>query len=114
MSSLAAWSYTAVATLWPLLGRADWTQEPIYGPPVPFACDYGSQAKVMRDDKGDEFTALLSIYTERAGIKRGDWVLIGASTVADPVAAGAREVRAVERFADTFERSADDYLIGTV
>ena len=49
-----------------------------------------------------------------ADIKRGDWVLIGTSALADPVAAGAREVRAVERFGDTFERTADDYLIGTI
>ena len=43
----------------------------------------------------------------------GDYLLIGVSTEADPVVAGADEVRQVIRYADTFERLADDYAILT-
>ena len=36
-------------------------------------------------------------------------MLLGASTTADPVAAGAVEVRQVLRNADTFDRLRDDF-----
>ena len=53
------------------------------------------------------------LHTERADIKRGDMVLIGASVVSTPVAAGAFEVRAVTRYADTFDQKADDFKVMT-
>ena len=53
------------------------------------------------------------LYTERAGIKQGDRVLIGTSTAADPIAAGAVEVRRVMRYGDTLDRKADDYMVAT-
>lgn len=67
----------------------------------------------MRDARGAEFVARQVIFTERADIKAGDMILIGTSTAADPLAAGAEEVKAVTRHADTFERKADDYQIAT-
>ena len=39
--------------------------------------------------------------------------MIGVSTEPDPVMAGADEVRQVIRYADTFERLADDYAVIT-
>ncbi len=39
--------------------------------------------------------------------------MIGVSNEANPVAAGADEVRQVIRYADTFERLTDDYAIIT-
>lgn len=113
MSAAAAWSYTATATVWPLLGRDDWTGAPTYGPPVAIACDYSSEAKRMTDNAGVEFVTRQIIWTERADIKRGDRVLIGASTVTSPITAGAIEVRAVKRDADTFDRAADDFTVMT-
>ncbi len=53
------------------------------------------------------------LYTEYAVVKQGDYVLIGESAEADPIAAGAAEVRTVVRDADTFDRIADDYRILT-
>jgi len=96
------------------LQRDGWAGGLIFADPVQMACDYASDARLMRDSLGDEFTTREVIYTERADIKPGDRILIGASTEADPIAAGAREVRAVKRDADTFDRKADDYTIGTV
>lgn len=113
MSSLAAWSYTSKATLWPLTGRDDWSGARTFGAPDEFACDYSAESVRMTDDRGVEFTTRQILHTERAGIKQGDMVLIGASANADPVAAGAFEVRAVTRFADTFEQKADDYRVAT-
>lgn len=113
MSAAAAWSYTATATVWPLLGRDDWTGALSFGAPSTFACDYSADAKTMTDDTGVEFVTRQILWTERADIKRGDRVLIGASAAIDPIAAEALEVRSVKRSADTFSRKADDYTIAT-
>lgn len=113
MSAAANWSYSAKATLWPWLGRDDWTGVETFGPPEIFACDYSSESKRMTDAKGVEFTTRQIIYTERADVKQGDRVLIGMVATVDPIAAGAFEVRAVTRDADTFNRTADDFTIAT-
>lgn len=113
MSAAAAWSYTAVATLWPLLGRDDWTGAVTYGAPRAVECDYSAKAERRTDALGVEFTTRQIIYTERADIKRGDRIVIGTSASLDPVAAGAAEVRSVQRYADTFDRLADDFEVAT-
>lgn len=113
MSAAAAWSYTAKATFWPLTGFDDWTQEKTYGPPVVIDCDYSAESKRMTDANGIEFTTRQIIYTERADLKQGDCILIGESAVASPIAAGAFEVRAITRDADTFDRVADDFRVMT-
>ena len=84
----------------------------MFGAPVVFACDYKAEALRMTDSRGQEFTTQQVIYTERASIKPGDRVLIGESTVASPLTAGALEVRSVTRYADTFDGVADDYMVG--
>lgn len=113
MSAAARWSQTKPATLWPLTATDSWGGQQSYGPPVPILCDYKVEARRARTASGDEFTTRLVIYTERAGIKQGDRLLIGSSSAADPVAAGADEVRAVDRFADTFARQGgvDDFVV---
>lgn len=113
MSSLANWSYTAKATLWPRTGRDDWSAVATFGAPVSIDCDYSAEAVRMTDDRGVEFTTRQILFTERADIKQGDMVLIGVSALADPIAAGAFEVRSVKRDADTFERLADDFKVFT-
>ena len=113
MSAAAAWSYTATATLWVLLGRDDWTGAVTYGPPQAVLCDYSAKAERRTDPAGVEVTTRLIIYTERPDIKRGDRILIGSSALLDPLAAGAPEVRSVQRYADTFDRVADDFEVAT-
>jgi len=112
MSSAAAWSYTSKATHWPLTGQDDWSNKKLYGPPVTFDCDYSAKSVRMTDSNGIEFTSRQIIYTERSSIKQGDMVLIGEHT-ADPITEQAFEVRAVTRYADTFEQLADDYEVAT-
>lgn len=114
MSAAARFSYTAKATLWPLVSRADWGGAGQFGAPAIFLCDYSANAQTMRDAQGDEFVTRQVIYTERADIKRGDRILLGVSAAADPIAAEALEVRTVARQADTFQRKADDFVIGTI
>lgn len=113
MSSSAAWSFTSKATHWPLLSRSDWDGTRTFGPPVVFACDYSAEATTAMGADGREFVTKQILFTERASINRGDFVLIGISTNADPIAAGADEVRAVTRYADTFGNVADDFKVAT-
>lgn len=114
MSAAAAWSYTATATIWPWLGRNDRTGVESFGPPGTFACGYSAKAERRTDARGVEFVTRQLIYTERADVKQKDRVLIGDHTgVVDPIAAGALEVRAVERQQDVFDGLADDWEIST-
>ena len=114
MSAAASWSYTSTATLWPLLGKSDWGGKEAFGPPITFACDYSAKAERRTDARGVEFVTRQLLYTERAGIKQGDRVMIGDhSAQLDPLAAGALEVRAVQRYADTFDGVADDWEVST-
>lgn len=112
MSSLARWSHTSTATHWTLTGFDDWTGAKTYGAPVTFACDYSAESVRMTDSKGVEFTSRQIIHTERATIVQGDMVLIGVHA-GDPITAKAMEVRAVTRYADTFEQLADDYKVAS-
>jgi len=111
MSSAAAWSFTATATLWARQSRDGWSGVQAFDAPVQFACDYQAEAKTRTDSKGREFVSRLVIYTERAGIKQGDRVMLGTSTAADPMTVDSVEVRDVVRYADTFERLRDDYEV---
>ena len=114
MSAAAAWANTARATLWSLLGRDGWSGGLQFAAPATFRCDYKSEARRMTDATGAEFVTRHMLYTERADIKRGDFVLIGTSTETDPTTVtGAEEVRSVTRFGDTFDRRADDYVVAT-
>ena len=114
MSAAAAWSYTATATLWAWLGRDDWSGLEGFGQPVTIKCSYSAKAERRTDARGVEFVTRQLIYTEQAGIKQGDRILIGDHAgVLDPIAAGALEVRAVERQHDVFDGLADDYEVSS-
>lgn len=114
MSAAASWSYTATATLWPWLSRDDWTGKETFGPPELVDCDYSAKAERRTDGRGVEFVTRQLIYTERADIKQQDRILIGDhSGMLEPLAAGALEVRLVQRQADVFDRVADDWEVST-
>jgi hypothetical protein len=113
MSSLARWSFTSTATHWPLTGRDAWSGVATFGAPVTFLCDYKAESKQVTDSKGVEFTSSQVIYTEHSGIKPGDRVLIGNHAGFGAVDAGAWEVRAIKRYADTFEGMTEDLEVVT-
>lgn len=112
MSSLANWSYTAKATIWRSM-EPDEYGDVSFSPPEVIMCDYGSTATARLGAIGIEMNIKNTHWTEYAEAKKGDYILIGESAEVDPIAAGADEVMQVIRYADTFERIADDYAILT-
>ena len=114
MSSAASWSYTATATIWRKLVGNDEYGDPLgYQAPEQILCDYEGGLSKKLASLGAEIVVKNTVWTEFALAAAGDYLLIGLSTDADPVAAGADEVRQVVRYADTFESLVDDYAILT-
>jgi len=120
MSSIASWSYTAPATIWRNLGK-DESGDPLgYSAPEVFMCDYegGLSKKIAgvsaaMGNLGSEVVIKITFWTEYDKAGAGDYLLIGESSLADPLEAGADELVQVIRYADTFERLADDYALLT-
>lgn len=114
MSSVAKWSYTATATIWRKLEGTDEYGDPLgYAEPEQILCDYEGGLSKRIGNLGAEIVVKNTVWSEFALAEAGDYLLIGVSTESDPVVAGADEVRQVIRYADTFERLADDYAILT-
>ncbi|EBG0542793.1 hypothetical protein H3Z28_002196 [Salmonella enterica subsp. enterica serovar Ank] len=115
MSAAANWSYTAKATLWKRLGVNEWGK-PEFSAPVVITCDYGGDGRLPKplvSDAGQEVVIKNTIWTEYADAALGDFALIGESSEPNPLDAGADEVKAIIRYADTFDRVADDFTIVT-
>ncbi|WP_283647642.1 hypothetical protein [Hafnia paralvei] len=112
MTVTANWSYTAQATIWRSLGTDEWNK-PSFAAPFTIACDYGGDSKRGNADVGREFVVKDTVWTEYAEAKEGDYLLIGVSTEANPIDAGADEIKHIIRYADTFDRVADDYALIT-
>lgn len=113
MSSLASWSYTAQATIWKSLGTNEYGDSLGWSEPLVIDCDYQGGLSKRLGDIGGEKVVKNTVWTEYALADTGDYLLIGVSTNPDPIAAGADEVMQAIRYADTFERTADDYAIIT-
>ena len=113
MSAAASWSYTATATLWKNLGISDGGDSLGFAAPVEFMCVYEGGVSKRLASLGAEIVVKNTIWSEYSSAASGDYILIGASTNADPLAAGADEVMQVIRYADTFDRVADDFAIIT-
>lgn len=121
MSSVANWSYTATATIWRKLEGNDEHGDPMgYSAPEVFMCDYegGLSKKIAgvsaaMGSLGSEVVIKNTFWTEYDKAGAGDYLLIGESSLADPLEAGADELVQVIRYADTFERLADDYALLT-
>lgn len=120
MSSLASWPYTARATIWRSLGKSE-SGDPLgYTSPVVIDCDYqgGLSRKIAGvsaslGNLGNEVVVKNTFWTEYAETEAGDFIFIGESAEADPLIAGADQILQVIRYADTFERIADDYVLIT-
>jgi len=113
LSSLANWSYTAQATIWKRSGAVSEYRDPVFESPVVIACDYQGGLSKRVGDIGSEKVVKNTIWTEYALADTGDYILIGVSTETDPIAAGADEIMQAIRYADTFDRLADDFAIIT-
>uniref|UniRef100_UPI0035C6FDBD hypothetical protein n=1 Tax=Serratia quinivorans TaxID=137545 RepID=UPI0035C6FDBD len=114
MSATANWSYTALATVWKKDGPPDEYGKQKWLVPIPIMCDYGGDDTARLGDIGLEFVVKNTHWTEYADAGQGDYILIGASAELEPLKVdGADEVRHIIRYADTFDRIADDFAIIT-
>ena len=112
MSRVARWSYTAKATLWrPVISdrNGDITG---WEPLGSIYCDYASTVRVITDSLGREKTVRNTFWTEFADAQEGDRIFIGESDELTPPAS-ADEILVITRDADTFNRTADDYMLIT-
>lgn len=60
---------------------------------------------------GSEVVVKNTLWTEYADAQTGDFIFIGESVESDPLVAGADKILQVIRYADTFNRTADDYAL---
>ena len=113
MSAAANWSYTAPCTIWRNLGIDEYGDPLGFSAPETIMCDYQGGLSAKIGDIGTEQVVKNTFWTEFSDATKGDYILIGESAESDPVAAGADEVMQVIRYADTFDRLADDYAVLT-
>lgn len=118
MSEVASWSYTAKATVWRNLGKDEYGDPLGYSAPVVIDCDYqgGMSEKIAGvsaslGNLGSEVVVKNTFWTEYAEAQTGDYIFIGESAETDPLVAGADKILQVIRYADTFNRTADDYAL---
>lgn len=112
MSSAANWAYTAKATLWRVSGENEYGKK-IFYPPELIYCDYGFDSALKLGDIGSGFVVKNTFWTEYSQANQGDFILVGELLEVDPIKAGADEIKHIIRYADTFERLADDYVLTT-
>lgn len=113
MSSTANWSYTAPCTIWRNLSIDEYGDSLGWSAPEIIMCDYQGGLSARIGSIGTETVVKNTFWSEYSEARKGDYLLIGESSEADPMAAGADEVMQVIRYADTFERTADDFAILT-
>ena len=113
MSSIANWSYTARCTVWRALPPDGYGQAAGFSVPVSILADYQGGLSKKIGAIGSEVVVKNTIWTEYADARQGDYILIGESDNPDPIAAGADEIIQSIRYADTFDRAADDFAIIT-
>lgn len=77
MSSVARWSYTGTATVYPKESLDDFTGEKVLGAPYPVACTWvGAGGEVQRDSLGTEFVTKTKIWCEDPRPMPGDEIEI--------------------------------------
>lgn len=114
MSKTARWSYTGKATFWKLLAGQNEYGDPLgFAAPVVIACGYEGGLSKRIGSIGAEKVVKNTFWTEFAEADTGDYIMIGVSSEADPLTAGADEVMQSVQFEDTFYRLVDDWAIIT-
>lgn len=75
---------------------------------------YAVTIERMKAASGNEFVSKMKFWTEYNAAKNGDFVAVGDFTaMANPLDAGAAEIRLVLRDQDVLENIADDYTLVT-
>ncbi|EMH4146643.1 hypothetical protein RGN32_000064 [Providencia stuartii] len=122
MSATANWSYTNIATIYPVIrGGGEWGDEITYGTPYLIDCTWQSSNEVVKDDMGKEFVTNNVFFTElkRNGVdvqrpERGFYIAKGDTTSqSDPRVAGADIIITVKEDDMSFFGEEPDYEIRT-
>lgn len=114
MSEVARWAYTGKATFWKRLDGQNEYGDPLgFAEPVVIDCGYEGGLSKRLGNIGAERVVKNTFWTEFADADTGDYILIGVSSEADPLVAGADEVMQSVRWEDTFDRLVDDWAIIT-
>nr|WP_234479952.1 hypothetical protein [Erwinia sp. S38] len=95
------------------MGKDRYGQSLGWSAPLVIMADYQGGLSKRLGDIGFEQVVKNTFWTEYAEAKAGDYILIGESDNSDPIAAGADEVMQSIQYADTFERTTDDWAILT-
>lgn len=95
MSSIARWSYTNIATVWPFLSEDTYNGGITYDVPYTIACTWTGKTTQHRDSTGAEFIARDTYWTEDQRPKYRDMIVKGDLSALTPAAAGAEEIRDV-------------------
>lgn len=95
MSSIARWSYTNTATVYPFEGMDSFNGGASYGAPFTIACTWTGKSEQRRDANGAEFVTRDVFYTEDQRPKYRDRIAKGDTTAQQWLAAKADEIRAV-------------------
>lgn len=108
MSSLARWTYTNTATVYPFEGEDLFNGGVLFGDPYTIACTWETGGKLIRSDEGDEFVADMLIYTEDARPKYRDEIVLAGHD-------RRMQIRAVTEWDLSFfgEPDSPDYRIAT-
>jgi len=99
MSSLANWSYTNIATIWPK--TLDQFSQPTYGTPYTIACTWEDTGQTQTDEDGREFVPSATYWFEAEyGSSpipgRGDYIAkFDRTGIANPLDAGGQMIRQV-------------------
>lgn len=73
MSSVARWSYTSTATIYPRASLDAFTGVETFGAPYTIACTWTREGDmVLKDDKGDEYVAGTRVWCEDPRPQIGD------------------------------------------
>ena len=114
MSATANWAYTGKATFWKRLEGQNEYGDPLgFAAPIVIDCGYQGGLSKRLGDIGSERVVKNTFWSEFADADTGDYIMIGISTEANPLNAGADEVMQSVRFEDTFDRLIDDWAIIT-
>lgn len=105
MTSIASFSYTQPCTIWHKISADKYGGNPVFSTPIHIMCDYGFNADVSTDAKGNEIVQKNTFWTEYVGAKTGDYIMIGTVAGADPLVAGANQILNVINYGNTFDRT---------
>ncbi len=93
------------ATLWSLTGSTGAFAEPVYAPPVALKVRWEERSELFTNSAGEKEVAHDVVYLG-ADIKTGDFLFLGTSVVATPIAA-ARLVKDFRRIPELNGRDSE-------